>query len=107
MKPAPMPAEEQQLDHYVYMLRCANGSLYTGYTRNLKARVATHNAGKGSRYTRVHRPVELVACWSLTTKREALQVEYRLKQLPRIKKLEIIEEIICPEWLSHVVRIHL
>lgn len=101
-----MSAEEQQPNHYVYMLRCADGSLYTGYTRKLEARVATHNAGKGSRYTRAHRPVELVACWSLTTKREALQIEYRLKQLPRSKKLEIIEETICPEWLSHAVRMH-
>lgn len=99
-----MPVEKQQSDHYVYMLRCADGSLYTGYTRNLKARVATHNAGKGSRYTRAHCPVQLVACWSLTTKREALQIEYRLKQLSRIKKLEIVEEMACPEWLLRAVR---
>ncbi|MBD2156162.1 GIY-YIG nuclease family protein [Leptolyngbya sp. FACHB-16] len=92
-------------EHYVYVVRCADGSLYTGYTRNPKARIKTHNAGKGSRYTRAHRPVELVACWCLKTKREALQIEYQIKQLSRVKKLEIIEEMACPEWLLEATKI--
>ncbi len=78
--------------HYVYMVRCANRSLYTGYTKDIEARIAAHNAGKGGRYTRAHRPVKLVACWSFATKREALQIEYRIKQLSRQKKLELVQQ---------------
>ncbi len=69
--------------HYVYIVRCANGALYTGYAQNVEQRVAVHNAGKGGRYTRSHRPVELMVSWSFGTQRAALQVEYRIKQLPR------------------------
>uniref|UniRef100_A0A7C3PG17 GIY-YIG nuclease family protein n=1 Tax=Oscillatoriales cyanobacterium SpSt-418 TaxID=2282169 RepID=A0A7C3PG17_9CYAN len=83
--------------HYVYVVRCANGSLYTGYTKDIKARMAAHNEGKGGRYTRAHRPVKLVASWSFATKREALQIEYRIKQLPRPKKLELVQQ---PEILQ-------
>ena len=85
--------------HYVYVVRCANGSLYTGYAKDIEARIAAHNAGKGGRYTRVHRPVELTAAWSFATKREALQVEYRIKQLPRQKKLELVQQPAIPQWL--------
>ncbi len=85
--------------HYVYVVRCANGSLYTGYTKDIAARIAAHNAGKGGRYTRTHRPVELMAFWSFATKREALQIEYRIKQLPRQKKLELVQQLAIPQWL--------
>jgi putative endonuclease len=85
--------------HYVYVVRCANGSLYTGYTKDIEARIAAHNEGKGGRYTRAHRPVELIASWSFATKREALQIEYRIKQLPRQKKLELVQQSAIPQWL--------
>lgn len=85
--------------HYVYVVRCADGSLYTGYTRDIAARIAAHNEGKGGRYTRAHRPVELIASWKFATKREALQVEYRIKQLPRQKKLELVQQPDVPKWL--------
>jgi putative endonuclease len=85
--------------HYVYVVRCANGCLYTGYTKNIEARIAAHNEGKGGRYTRTHRPVELVASWSFATKREALQTEYRIKQLPRQKKIELVQQPEIPQWL--------
>jgi putative endonuclease len=78
--------------HYVYVARCANGSLYTGYSKNVEQRIAMHNAGKGARYTRANRPVVLVACWSFKTKTEALQSEYAFKQLSRQKKLAFIKE---------------
>ncbi len=77
--------------HYVYVVRCANGSLYTGYTKDIEARIAAHNKGKGGRYTRAHRPVELITYWRFETKREALQAEFKLKQLPRRKKLELVQ----------------
>lgn len=85
--------------HYVYVVRCANGSLYTGYTKDIEARIAAHNEGKGGRYTRAHRPVELIASWNFATKREALQVEYRIKQLSRPKKLELVQQTEIPQWL--------
>lgn len=99
-----MSEAQQPEAHNVYIVRCANGSLYTGYTKDVEQRIAVHNAGKGGRYTRAHRPVELVASWSFRTKREALQVEYRIKQLPREKKLEIIKGINIPEWLKAVAK---
>jgi putative endonuclease len=61
--------------------------------------MAAHNQGKGGRYTRAHRPVELMAAWSFATKREALQIEYRIKQLPRQKKLELVQQPDVPKWL--------
>ena len=75
--------------HYVYMVgACANGTLYTGYTINVERRIALHNAGKGARYTRSHRPVTLVATWTFNTKGEALRAERELKHLPREQKME-------------------
>ncbi len=85
--------------HYVYVVRCANGSLYTGYAKDIEARMAAHNAGKGGRYTRTHRPVELIASWNFATKREALQIEYRIKQLARPKKFELVQQPAIPQWL--------
>ena len=68
-----MMSEAERLEqHYVYMVRCSTGSLYTGYTKDVEQRIAVHNAGKGGRYTRAHRPVELVACWQFATKRSAM-----------------------------------
>jgi len=67
---------------YVYVLRCADGSLYTGVTRDLAARVRTHNAGKGARYTRGRRPVTLVYAEPAAGRGEAQRREYRIKQLP-------------------------
>jgi putative endonuclease len=84
--------------HYVYIVRCANGSLYTGYTKNVEQRIAAHNAGKGGRYTRAHRPVELVASWQFVTKRAAMQVEYQIKQMKRSQKMEIAEGRKSPPW---------
>ena len=84
--------------HYVYIVRCANDSLYTGYTKDIEQRIALHNAGKGGRYTRAHRPVALVACWQFLTKRSAMQVEYRMKQLTRSQKIAIVEGREIPSW---------
>jgi len=76
--------------HHVYIVRCANDSLYTGYTKNVEKRIAIHNVGKGGRYTRAHRPVELIASWQFATKRVAMQVEYEIKQMSREQKLAIV-----------------
>ena len=78
--------------NWVYMLRCADGSLYTGWTNDLERRVQTHAAGCGARYTRSRLPVELVYAEILPTKSEALRREAALKRLSRAKKLELIQK---------------
>ncbi len=87
-----MDEPQMTAQHYVYMARCANGALYTGYTKNVEQRIAKHNAGKGGRYTRANRPIELLHYWSFTTKTEALQAEYAIKQLPRKQKLNLLKD---------------
>ena len=69
-------------DWAVYLLRCSDGSLYCGITNNLQKRLAEHDSGKGAKYTRSRRPVELVAVSSKMSKSDALKFEYRVKQLP-------------------------
>lgn len=74
---------------FVYMVRCADGSLYTGCTNDLAKRVAAHNAGTGARYTRSRRPVALV--WSVRVKDRsaALRREAKVKGLSRAEKLAL------------------
>ena len=77
----------------VYLIRCSDESLYCGTTNNLKNRLEAHNSGKGAKYTRFRRPVELVAASSEMTKSDALKLEYRVKQVPASKKyLELTKE---------------
>jgi len=71
----------------VYLVRCSDESLYCGISNNLKIRLIKHNSGKGAKYTRPRRPVELVGISPEMTKREALKLEYRIKQLPANKKI--------------------
>ena len=77
-------------DWSVYMLRCKDGSLYTGSSNDVEKRVANHNAGKGAKYTAARRPVKLVFCEGLLSKEEAMRREYRMKQLPREEKLTLV-----------------
>ena len=78
------------MSHYTYILECADGSLYTGYTPDLEKRVETHNAGKGAKYTRGRRPVKLVYSEKYDTKEEAMRREYQIKHLKREEKLALI-----------------
>lgn len=73
-----------------YILRCADGTLYTGWTNRLEERVAAHSAGKGAKYTRGRRPVELVYCERFATKEEAMSREYHIKKMTRTEKLKLI-----------------
>ena len=70
----------------VYLIRCSDESLYCGITNNLKNRLIAHNSGRGAKYTRSRRPVELVAASSEMTKSDALKLEYRVKQVPASNK---------------------
>jgi putative endonuclease len=78
-------------ENYTYMLRCSDGSFYIGWTNNLKLRVATHNAGRGGKYTRSRCPVELVYYETFPTKQEAMSREWHLKQLTHAQKLALLE----------------
>lgn len=76
--------------HYIYVLRCADGSLYTGYTTDLRAREAAHNTGRGAKYTRGRRPVALIYSERFRSMAKALRREYALKQLSRPDKEALI-----------------
>lgn len=78
--------------NYVYILKCADESLYTGWTNNLERRVKTHNNGKGAKYTKSRLPVELVYFEEYEDKIEAMKREYAIKQLKRKDKLMLIEK---------------
>ena len=77
----------------VYILRCSDGTLYTGWTNDLEKRMKAHAAGKGGKYTRARLPVELVYTERFETAREARSREWHLKQLTRAQKLRLIGEI--------------
>ena len=76
---------------YVYILRCKDDTLYTGYTVNLENRLNVHNKGLGAKYTRGRRPVKLVYSEKYNSKSEALKREYYIKKLTRRKKLKLIK----------------
>ena len=73
---------------FVYVLRCADGSLYTGWTVDVERRLAAHGAGTASRYTRSRRPVELAASWEQPGRSEAMREEARIKALPREREAQ-------------------
>lgn len=75
---------------FVYILRCQDGSLYTGATNDLARRLASHGAGKGARYTRSRLPVELVYSRPVRGKGAALRAEAGLKKLTRSEKLAVV-----------------
>lgn len=78
--------------HFVYIVKCNDGSLYTGYAKDVEARVAKHNEGKGAKYTKIRRPVELVYQEMYETKSDALKREYEIKTFSRQRKLKMIKE---------------
>jgi putative endonuclease len=75
----------------VYILECADGSLYTGIARNLDERIAAHNNGTGAKYTRGRRPVKLVYQENVTSRSIALRREITIKKLTRADKLRLAE----------------
>ncbi|MDY4761651.1 GIY-YIG nuclease family protein [Streptococcus thoraltensis] len=77
---------------YMYVLECADKTLYTGYTTDIERRLKTHNAGKGAKYTRARLPVKLLYQESFTSKQEAQSAEAHFKQKTRRQKLEYIKK---------------
>ena len=78
--------------HFAYLLRCADGTFYAGYTRDLTAREARHNAGHGGRYTAGRRPVVLVYSEAFRSQQRAMAREYALKRLTREQKDALVRK---------------
>lgn len=79
-------------ENYTYVVKCSDGSLYTGWTTDVTRRVKEHNEGKGAKYTKSRRPVELVYYEAFETKQEAMKREYAIKQLSREEKEKLIQK---------------
>lgn len=75
--------------NYTYIVKCCDNTLYTGWTTDLDRRIEAHNSGKGAKYTRSRRPVELIYAERFDTKREAMRREWEIKQLSREEKLRL------------------
>ena len=83
--------QNQHQGNYTYIVKCSDETLYTGWTNNLKKRLEAHNSGKGAKYTKNRRPVELVYFEEYDTKQEAMKREYAIKQLTRKEKLSLMD----------------
>ncbi|MDR5834596.1 GIY-YIG nuclease family protein [Caballeronia sp. LZ034LL] len=76
---------------FLYLIECADGSLYTGIATDVEARFAAHLSGKGARYTRARKPLRVMASFELTGRSEASRAEYFVKRLTPRQKRELIE----------------
>lgn len=79
-------------EHIVYMLKCKDNTLYTGYTNDLEKRLKMHTSGKGAKYTRGRGPFQVVFIEKFPSKEAALKKEYQIKQLSRKRKFELIRD---------------
>ena len=84
------------MKNYVYIIKCADGTLYTGWTNNLDERILAHNSGTGAKYTRGRLPVKLIYSESFSDKSSAMKRECEIKKMTKAKK----EDLICPRSLS-------
>lgn len=82
----------QKSSNYTYIVRCADGTLYCGWTNDIEKRIEAHNSGKGAKYTKARRPVSLVYLEEFETKQEAMSREANIKKLSREAKLALIKE---------------
>lgn len=85
--------------YYIYILRCIDNSLYTGITNDIEKRMKEHfgTSEKKAKYTKAHKPKKLEALWQCKTKSDALKIEYRLKELTKQEKENLILNNIAPE----------
>jgi putative endonuclease len=74
---------------YIYIVQCSDKSLYVGYTNDVFRRIENHNAGRGAKYTRSRRPVQLIYSENYRTKSEAMRREWEIKQLTRRQKCKL------------------
>jgi putative endonuclease len=78
------------MPYYVYVLACENGTFYTGYTRNVEARLRLHKKGKGARYVRIHPPEKVVYVEKFETRSDAMKRERQIKRLTHAKKQKLV-----------------
>lgn len=76
--------------NYTYIVKCSDGTFYTGWTNDLTRRMEAHNQGRGAKYTKARRPVTLIYYETFETKKEAMKREYAIKRLSRKEKEELI-----------------
>ena len=86
--------------NYTYIVRCRDGTLYTGWTNNLEKRMEAHNSGKGARYTKSRRPVKLVYYEEFETKEEAMSREYAIKHMKKSKKEKLLKKTVPPDTVK-------
>lgn len=90
---------------YTYLVRCRDESLYCGWTTCLDRRIKAHNDGKGAKYTKSRRPVELVYYEEFSTREEAMRREWAIKRMTRAQKLKLVRENVksgsFSEWKNH------
>jgi len=84
--------ESETKGYYAYVLQCADGTLYTGWTVNIEKRLQTHNTGKGAKYTRTRLPVKLLKYWIFENRSEAMAYENKFKKLTRQQKFKLLEQ---------------
>ena len=94
--------------NYTYLLQCADGSLYCGWTNHLQERVKAHNEGRGAKYTRGRRPVKLVYFEEFATRQEGMRREYQIKKLTRQEKERLVKSgevrAVCQETGNNIDR---
>lgn len=83
--------KETTQNNYTYILKCSDGTLYTGWTNDLTKRLKAHNDGRGAKYTKTRRPVVLAYYESFCSKEEAMRREYEIKHLTRKEKEKLIQ----------------
>ncbi len=83
--------------NYTYILRCADGTLYTGWTNDLARRLKTHNAGKGAKYTRTRLPVRLVYAETFEDRQDAMRRECAIKRMTRAQKEQLAAQFPCDD----------
>lgn len=79
------------MNNYTYILECADGTFYTGWTNDIDKRLKAHNSGKGAKYTRGRAPVRLVHLEKFASAEEAMSREYAIKKMSRAEKLKLLE----------------
>lgn len=89
------------MPYFVYMILCEDNSFYTGYTKNLNSRIRLHKNGKGARYTKMHKPKELVHVEEFSSRAEAMKREKRIKKLSHQQKLKLARVRIKSARRSH------
>ena len=83
--------KQKEEKHFTYILKCSDGTFYTGWTNDLKKRLKAHNEGKGAKYTKTRRPVALQYYEVFASREEAMRREWEIKQLSRTEKWKLIK----------------